>query len=308
MNLITVVAPIYNEDENIDEFIMRVKTNLESITSDYKILLVDDGSEDMSWNKIKEACEQSSKVVGLKLSKNFGHHYAITAGIHACNSEWVIVMDSDLQDRPEVIPELYSKAVEGFDVVLVNRVDRPESFFYMFMQKLFYFGLKTLSGVNFDSRQANFSIISKKVVDSFKVFPEKARFYPSTLKWLGFKREVINATHGARFGGKASYSFKKRIKLAMDVILSFSDRPLRFAIGLGVIISIISYLMLIWILYRKLTAGFSVEGWTSIMAFTFFMGGTILIVLGINGIYLGKIFDQVKNRPLYIIEDSKGAL
>jgi glycosyltransferase involved in cell wall biosynthesis len=308
MNLITVVAPIYNEDENIDEFIMRVKTNLESITSDYKILLVDDGSEDMSWNKIKEACEQSSKVVGLKLSKNFGHHYAITAGIHACNSEWVIVMDSDLQDRPEVIPELYSKAVEGFDVVLVNRVDRPESFFYMFMQKLFYFGLKTLSGVNFDSRQANFSIISKKVVDSFKVFPEKARFYPSTLKWLGFKREVINATHGARFGGKASYSVKKRIKLAMDVILSFSDRPLRFAIGLGVIISIISYLMLIWILYRKLTAGFSVEGWTSIMAFTFFMGGTILIVLGINGIYLGKIFDQVKNRPLYIIEDSKGAL
>jgi glycosyltransferase involved in cell wall biosynthesis len=308
MNLITVVAPIYNEDENIDEFIMRVKTNLESITSDYKIILVDDGSEDMSWNKIKEACEQSSKVVGLKLSKNFGHHYAITAGIHACNSEWVIVMDSDLQDRPEVIPELYSKAVEGFDVVLVNRVDRPESLFYMFMQKLFYFGLKTLSGVNFDSRQANFSIISKKVVDSFKVFPEKARFYPSTLKWLGFKREVINATHGARFGGKASYSVKKRIKLAMDVILSFSDRPLRFAIGLGVIISIISYLMLIWILYRKLTAGFSVEGWTSIMAFTFFMGGTILIVLGINGIYLGKIFDQVKNRPLYIIEDSKGAL
>ena len=308
MSLITVVAPIYNEDKNIDEFIMRVKKNLELITSDYKILLVDDGSEDMSWKKIKEACEQSSKVVGLKLSKNFGHHYAITAGIHACNSEWVIVMDSDLQDRPEVIPDLYSKAVEGFDVVLVNRVDRPESFFYMCIQKLFYFALKTLSGVNFDSRQANFSIISKKVVESFKLFPEKARFYPSTLKWLGFKREEINAAHGTRFGGKASYSVKKRIKLAMDVILSFSDRPLKFAIGLGVIISIISYLMLIWILYRKLTTGFSVEGWTSIMAFTFFMGGTILVVLGINGIYLGKIFDQVKNRPLYIIEDSKGAL
>jgi glycosyltransferase involved in cell wall biosynthesis len=306
MTLISVVAPIYNEEQNIIEFLNRVKNNLDKITNDFKIILIDDGSKDRSWNLIQQESEKSEKIIGLKLSKNFGHHYAITAGIHVSKSDWVIVMDSDLQDRPEVIPDLYSKAKEGFDVVFVNRTKRPESVLYLLLQKLFYFSLRVLSGIKFDSRQANFSIISCKVVESFKMFPEKARFYPSTVMWLGFRRAEIEAEHGVRYKGKASYSFKKRVQLAVDIILAFSHRPLKFAIWLGIVISIISYLMFIWIIVRKLTFGFSIEGWTSIMAFMFFIGGTVLVVLGINGVYLGKIFEQVKNRPLYIIEDSKG--
>jgi glycosyltransferase involved in cell wall biosynthesis len=308
MTFITVVAPIYNEENNINEFVRRVSTNLELISSDYKVILVDDGSRDSSWEAISKECGKSNNVVGLRLSKNFGHHFAITAGLNNCKSEWVVVMDTDLQDRPEVIPELFAKAKEGFDIVFVSRTNRPESFLYLMFQKFFYFCLNKLSGIDFDSNQANFSIISKKVVESFKLFPEKTRFYPSTLKWLGFQRTDITASHGNRFSGSPSYSFRKRLNLAVDVILAFSNRPLKFAIGLGVIISIISYSMLIWILIRKYTLGFSIEGWTSIMAFLFFIGGTILIVLGINGIYLGKIYEEVKNRPLYIISEITGSI
>jgi dolichol-phosphate mannosyltransferase len=304
MNLITVVAPIYNEDENIDEFIMRVKTNLESITSDYKILLVDDGSEDMSWNKIREACEQSSKVVGLKLSKNFGHHYAITAGIHACNSEWVIVMDSDLQDRPEVIPALYRKALEGFDVVFVSRANRQENFFYLILQRIFYIGLRALSGLKLDYKQANFSIISCEVKKAYMNFPEKSRFYGSTIKWLGFKTSSIEANHGRRHSGKTAYSFRKRIKLALDIILAFSDRPLRFSIYIGFTSSILSSFGILYILHKQLAYGFKTQGWASLMLSIYLIGGLILIILGIIGIYISRIFTEVKNRPLFVISES----
>ncbi len=302
MHKISVVAPIYNEESNISEFVKRVSANLDLITKDYKIILVDDGSEDGSWNQIETELAQNKNIIGIKLSKNFGHHNAITAGIHNTNSEWVIVMDSDLQDRPEVLPELFEKANEGFDVVFVSRRNRPETIWYMIMQKIFYFVLKIFSGINFDSTQANYSIISNKVVNSFKNFPEQARFYPSTVKWLGYKRSEIKASHGTRFRGNASYSFRKRIKLASEIILAFSTRPLKFAIFLGVLTSIISFIIVLLIILKKFSGGFEVLGWASVMSSIFFIGGAILTVLGINGIYLASIFAEVKNRPLYVIE------
>ena len=304
MTFISVVAPILNEETLISEFIKRVTVQLNKINSDYEIILIDDGSSDDSWRQIQIAAKDDKKILGIKLSKNFGHHYAITAGLHNSKGEWVVVMDTDLQDRPEVIPELLDKAQEGFDVVFVSRQQRPESFAYKLGQRLFYASLRFLSGIDFDSKQANFSIINRKVVEAFKKFPENARFYGSTIKWLGFSRASINAAHGIRFSGSPSYTIKKRITLALDIILSFSDRPLRFAIGLGLLMSVVSVLFSLWIFIGAINWGFSVIGWPSLIVSTFFTGGIILIVLGIIGIYLGRIFREVKARPLYVISES----
>lgn len=305
MNLIlSVVVPLLNEEEIVEELIKRLKISLDGVSEKYEIILVDDGSNDRTWERISLISKIDNRVKGIKLSRNFGHHYAISAGLHNANGEWVVVMDGDLQDRPEVIPELFYKAKEGFDVVFVSRNKRPESIFYKILQKLFYVFLRRLSGIDFDSRQANFSILNHKVVEAFKKFPEYSRFYGSTIKWLGFKRTFIEAEHGKRYSGKPSYTVKKRLNLALDIILSFSDRPLKFAIGLGLALSGLSFLILIWILIGYMSWGFTVIGWPSIIASIFLSSGAILVVLGVIGIYLGRVFNEVKSRPLYLIDDS----
>ena len=301
---LSVVIPVYNESSLIDELVKRVKTNVKLITEDYEIIIVDDGSHDNTWNSIENEAKSENRIKGIKFSRNFGHHYAITAGLHNSNSEWVVVMDGDLQDRPEVIPELYKKAQEGFDVVFVSRQNRPEKFYYRIAQKIFYWILRSLSGLDFDSRQANFSIINKKVVDAFKKFPENARFYGSTIKWLGFKRSFVLADHGTRHSGEPSYTLRKRIKLASDIILSFSERPLKFAIGLGLLISSISILLAVWVAYGTFKWGYSVLGWSSVIVSILFSSGIILVVLGLIGIYLGRIFQEAKRRPLFIISET----
>ena len=303
MPKISVVVPVLNESSLIAELISRVVSNLEKLTSDFEIILIDDGSEDNTWEIISKQSLTEQRIKGLKLSRNFGQHYAITAGINHTNGDWIVVMDGDLQDRPEVIPELYAKAQEGYEIVFVSRKNRPEKIYYRLAQKAFYVILRFLSGIDFDAKQANFSIISRKVVSSFIKFPENARFYGSTIKWLGFNRTLIYADHGERHSGKPSYTFKKRIKLALDIILSFSERPLKFAIGVGAFMSFCSIFISIWVVYNSLTLGFSVSGWPSIILSIFFSTGIILIVLGIIGIYIGRIFMEVKNRPLYIISD-----
>jgi dolichol-phosphate mannosyltransferase len=307
MTHLSVVVPVFNESSLIEELLKRVINNVKLVTADFEIIIVDDGSQDQTWELIVAEAKKETRIKGIKFSRNFGHHYAITAGLHNSNGEWVVVMDGDLQDRPEVIPELYKKAQEGFDVVFVSRQNRPEKFYYQIAQKFFYWILRTLSGINFDSTQANFSIISRKVVEAFKIFPENARFYGSTIKWLGFNRSFIYADHGVRHSGKPSYTLRKRIKLASDIILSFSERPLKFAIGFGIIISTIAIIGAFWIIYGAIQWGYSVIGWSSLIFSIFFLGGSILVVLGIIGIYLGRVFQESKKRPLFIISKSTEA-
>jgi dolichol-phosphate mannosyltransferase len=302
-NTLSVVVPLLNEEGIVEELIKRINGSVEEVSENYEIILVDDGSTDGTWEKIRLSSKLNLKVKGIKLSRNFGHHYAISAGLHNAKGEWVVVMDGDLQDRPEVIPNLLKKAQEGFDVVFVSRNKRPESLFYRIFQKFFYIILNRLSGIDFDSRQANFSIINRKVVEAFKKFPENSRFYGSTIKWLGFKRSYIEAEHGRRFSGKPSYTIRKRLNLAFDIILAFSDRPLKFAIGLGLFLSGVSFLILIWVLIGYMSWGFTVIGWPSLIASIFLSSGAILVVLGVIGIYLGRVFNEVKSRPLYLVED-----
>jgi glycosyltransferase involved in cell wall biosynthesis len=302
MTLLSVVIPVFNESSLINELLKRVLKSVKLVTEDFEIIIVDDGSRDDTWNLIENEAKYENRIKGIKFSRNFGHHYAITAGLHNSNSEWVVVMDGDLQDRPEVIPELYKKACEGFDVVFVSRQNRPEKLYYRIAQKIFYLILRSLSGVDFDSRQANFSIVNKKVVEAYKNFSENARFYGSTVKWLGFKRSFILADHGVRHSGKPSYTIKKRLKLASDIILSFSERPLRGSIYAGLFMSLISFFSAGLIIYNSVKFGYSVVGWASLITTIFFTSGLILILIGISSIYIGEIFKQVKNRPLYIVD------
>ena len=303
MTHLSVVVPVYNESSLIKELVERVKSNIKLVTEDFEMILVDDGSQDKTWELIEFEAKQEKRIKGIKFSRNFGHHYAITAGLNSAKGEWVVVMDGDLQDRPEVIPELYAKALSGFDVVFVSRQNRPEKFYYRTAQKFFYLILRTLSGIDFDSRQANFSIINEKVVMAFRSFPENARFYGSTIKWLGFERSFILADHGNRHAGRPSYTLKKRAQLAFDIIFSFSNRPLKSAIILGFSFSLLSTFLGIYIVIGALTKGFEVLGWASLIAAIFFNTGILLIVLGILGIYIGRIYNETKSRPLYAISE-----
>jgi dolichol-phosphate mannosyltransferase len=303
---ISVVVPLYNEKDNVKELCKRLKVQLDNLGERHEIILVDDGSQDGSWNEIVEQNKIFPEIKGIRFSRNFGHHYAITAGLFEATGKWVVVMDGDLQDRPEAIPLLLERAKEGFDVVFVSRQNRPESFYYKTMQKIFYKTLNILSGINFDSTQANFSIISRKVVENFKKFPENARFYGSTIMWLGFNRSSVTADHGTRFSGKPSYTFRKRFKLAMDIIVAFSVRPLKIATSVGILMSLMSFIGGIVIVFGVLTEGFTVSGWASLIASIFFTTGVSLTLMGIVGVYVGRIFQEVKNRPLYVITEIVG--
>jgi glycosyltransferase involved in cell wall biosynthesis len=302
MTELSIVIPLFNEGTLVEELIKRVKLNSKAITQEFEIILIDDGSTDSTWDKIENGAKQDGRVKGIKFSRNFGHHYALTAGLHHAVGEWVVVMDGDLQDRPEVIPELYTKVIEGFDIVFVSRRNRPERIYYRIIQKIFYWILRRLSGINFDSSQANFSILNRKVVEAFKNFPENARFYASTIKWLGYRRTEIFADHGQRFSGKPSYTLRKRIKLATDIILSFSERPLKFSIGMGLLMSLLSLSITFWVIYSYFFLGYLVSAWMAVATAIFLSTGIILTVIGISGIYIGEIFRQVKNRPLYVID------
>lgn len=302
MTHLSVVVPVYNESSLIKELVKRVKSNVKLITEDFEIILIDDGSYDQTWELIESEAIQEKRIKGIKFSRNFGHHYAITAGLHNATGEWVVVMDGDLQDRPEVIPDLYKKAQTGFDVVFVSRQNRPEKLYYRIAQKFFYRMLRLLSGIDFDSSQANFSIISKKVVEAFKSFPENARFYGSTVKWLGFSTSFVKADHGIRYSGKPSYTLQKRINLATEIILSFSDRPLKASIWFGFTLSAASIIFLSSIIIKSNYSGYEIIGWASLMSVILFSTGVILIVIGISSIYIAGIFRQVKNRPLYIVD------
>jgi glycosyltransferase involved in cell wall biosynthesis len=303
MVYLSIVVPVLNESALISELVTRIRTNAELITSDFEIIIIDDGSVDETWHEVVESGAKEKRLKGIKLARNFGHHYAITAGLHSAIGEWVVVMDGDLQDRPEVIPELHRKAQEGFDVVFVSRENRPETTTYLLLQRTYYLLLRVLSGIDFNYRFANFSIINNEVVQSFRQFSEATRFYGSTIKWLGFKQTQISAEHGTRHSGRPSYTFKKRISLAADILFSFSDRPLKFSIYSGITVSLSSLFAALWVILSSIRWGNPVQGLASVMILIGFLGGFTLIVIGINGIYLSRIFKEVKKRPLYIISD-----
>jgi dolichol-phosphate mannosyltransferase len=303
---ISAVIPVYHEELLMDELASRVCSALGSVTNDFEVVFVDDGSSDGTWAAITRIAEQEPRVRGLRFSRNFGQHYAITAGLDDCDGDWVVVMDGDLQDRPEVIPDLYAKAQEGYDVVFVARQNRPEKLHYRIVQRIFYWTFKTLALTDYNPEHGNFSIVSRRVIEAIRSMRETARFYGGIVHWLGFKRSSIPAQHGDRAAGVTQYTLRKRIQLALSIILAHSERPLSFSIGLGLTMAVLSVGYATFVLVRATFFNFSVEGWASLMMAIFFTGGTILTTLGIIGIYVGKLFSELKGRPLYVVADRVG--
>ncbi len=303
---LSVVSPVYNQRaETLVELVSRLSAAISTITREFEIVLVDDGSVNDAWATIDKLAHQYPQVKGLQLARNFGQHVAITAGLDQADGNRVVVMDADLQDRPEVIPELYAKALEGYDVVFVDRAQRPESFVYRWVAAAFYLLLNALSGQDYNRLQGNFSIASAKVVRAFRRVREPGRFYGGILRWVGFRHASISSMHAPADFGQTGYTVVKRIKFALSIIVSFSTRLLYLSIVVGLLMALGGFAAAAFIAIEKLLyPDYPMQGWPSLMSAIFFTAGVTNIGIGLTGIYVGQIFAQTKGRPLYVVANS----
>lgn len=265
--------------------------------------MVNDASPDNSWSVIKELSSKDRRVKGLNLSRNFGQHPAISAGLSASTAEWVVVMDCDLQDQPEEIEKLYRKAEEGVDAVLASRIERRDGYFRKIVSWLFYRILSYLTDTTHDPTIANFGIYHRKVIDSVLCMGERLRYFPLMVRWGGFTIVTIPVEHAKRFSGKTSYSLKKMLDLGIDVILAFSDKPLRLVVKFGIVVSLFALAYVVFVVARALAGINPVEGWASLIASVWLIFGMLTMILGVIGLYVGKTFDETKKRPIYIVKE-----
>ena len=300
---ISVITPVYGCSATLERLYHRLVSTLEQVDSNFEIIMVNDASPDNAWRKIKILAQQDSRIKGINLSRNFGQHRAITAGLDYAQGEWIVVMDCDLQDQPEEILKLYNKAQEGYDIVFGRRAKRKDTFFKRLSSKIFYKVFDYFTETNTDNTIANFSIISHKVHFALKKYKEQNRSYALFVNLLGFNRTDIDVEHALREEGKSSYTFSKLINLAIDGIVSQSNKPLKLSIKFGFIVSFGAFLYALWLTIRYLMYGISVEGWTSVMVSMYLIAGLLFLNLGFLGLYIGKIFDETKNRPLYIVDE-----
>lgn len=301
---ISVVIPIYLNEPFIKELTSRLTKTLEKITNDFEIIMVDDRSPDNSWVLIKDLAKKDKRIKGIRFSRNFGQHKAITAGIDKCQGKWVVVMDGDLQDQPEEIERLYKKAVnEKYDIIFARRKSRKDHFFKRLSSKIFYWMFNKLAGTRIKYGLNHFGIYSRKVINSFKSLHEQNRIFLLFIDWLGFNSTFIDVRNEKRSKGKSAYTFYRRASMGLNAIISMSNKPLKLVIKLGFFISFVSLLYGIYLIMRYYIAGVPVMGWTSLMVSFWFVGGLIFSLLGILGLYLGRIFDEVKYRPLYVIQE-----
>lgn len=300
----SIVSPVYRAENILEELVNQISLNIEKITSNYEIILVDDASPDDSWKKIEQISELNSHVTGYRLSRNFGQHYAITAGLSKAKGDWIIVMDCDLQDRPEEFENLYTCIkTQNLDLALASRVNRQDSFLKRLSSKVFYAILSYLTGTKQDSTIANFGIYSKKVIDSILTMGDKIRYFPSMINWVGFKSAKIPVAHSKRTEGNSNYSFKKLFNLGLDIILAFSDKPIRIMVKFGLLVASTSIIFAIYNLLMYLNGKIIVQGYASLIISIWFFSGIIILILGIVGLYVGKTFENVKNRPTFIISE-----
>lgn len=302
--LISVVVPVYGCKTCLAELCNRIAAAVEVIPAKFEILLVNDGSPDDAWKTIQQLHKKDERIKGIDLARNFGQHHAITAGVDHTKGDWVVVMDCDLQDRPEEIPNLYYKALEGYEVVFGKRVQRQDNWFKRKSSQLFYRIYDYFTGFSSDHSVANFSICSKKVIKGFKQMREQNRLFPLFLQWMGFKTASIKIEHNVRREGKSSYSLKKLINLATDAVISQSNKPLRLSIQFGFLIASVSLIYGLYLFGRYFFLDEPVQGWTSVMVSIYFIGGLIFFNFGVLGLYIGKIFNETKARPLYLIRET----
>ncbi len=305
-----VIIPIYNEEENIPELYSRLCGVMEALSSkegyhsdSFEILMVDDGSSDRSWQLIRELHQKDPRVKGISFSRNFGHHIAITAGIDYASGDAVILMDGDLQDPPEEIPRLYEKFREGYDLVYGIRRERKDTQFKKITSFLFWWILRRFSGVEMPRNQTMLRILSWRMASALRDMREYARFVHGMMAWTGFNVTTLEVEHFERTRGKSKYNIPRLFKLAFHAVTSFSTVPLRLAIYTGFVSSSLSLAVGLYFIYRKLFYHIPVLGYASIIVSIFFVGGVQLLMLGIFGEYLGRTYQEVQRRPLYLMKE-----
>ena len=300
---ISVIAPIHNEAGNIEILVSRLTASLNSKTENYEIVFVDDGSRDNSAALLEKAARQDSRIKIISFSRNFGHQMAITAGMEFSKGKSIVIIDADLQDPPEIIPQMMAKWQEGFDVVYAVRKQRDgESLVKRITAAVFYRLLKRLTEFDIPVDTGDFRLMDRKVVNAFLSMPERGRYIRGMISWLGFKQTGITYDRAARTEGKTKFTMRKMIRFAFEGITSFSFAPLQFATFLGMTCSAVAFLMLIYVFISKFFDQQVVRGWTSLMAIIIFLGGIQLLMIGILGEYIGRLVTEQKKRPLYIVQ------
>jgi glycosyltransferase involved in cell wall biosynthesis len=299
--VLSVVSPVYRAEGIVNELVCRIRAAVEQITSDFEIVLVEDGSGDGTWPRIAAACAADARVKGIKLSRNFGQHYAITAGLEHARGEHVVVMDCDLQDDPGFIVDLYAKALQGYDVVLTTQRARAHGVLKRLSARVFARSLKWIGGGDRDWLVGGYSLLSRRAVNALLRIGDVHRHYLSLVRWIGFPVAQVPVEHRPRHAGRSSYDFERLVRHAIDGWISHSNRLLYVSVTLGFtfLLAAVASISVIIVLY--FVRGFA-PGWPSLVVLMLTCTGAILISLGVVGIYIGKIFDEVRGRPLYIIE------
>lgn len=304
---LSIIIPVYNEEAVLPELHRRLTSVAQSLAVTYELVFVNDGSQDRSIELLHDLARRDPSVRVIDFARNFGHQVAITAGMDHAQGEAVVVIDADLQDPPELIGAMLEKWEEGYDVVYAVRERREgDTAFKRFTAALFYRLLRRITNVEIPLDTGDFRLMSRRAIDAMKLFRERNRFVRGLVSWIGFRQTGVTFVRAERYAGETKYPLSKMVRFALDAIVSFSFLPLQMATYLGFIVSGISFLGILWVVYLRLFTQETITGWASLMVMLLFLGGVQLITIGVIGEYIGRIYDEVKRRPLYLIQARLG--
>lgn len=305
MPTLSIVVPVYNEEATVDELRRRLGEVLDRVEPDYEVLLVNDGSRDGTAEALGRIAQAGSRWRAIHFSRNFGHQAAVAAGLRFATGQAVVVMDADLQDPPELLEQMLARWREGFEVVYAQRVSRErEGPLKRGLAWLYYRVLRAVAPVDIPTDTGDFCLMDRKVVDQLIALPERNRYIRGLRAWVGFRQTSVQFERAPRFAGEPKYTFRKSLSLGVNGIISFSKAPLRIATWLGLLVSLMSFVLVVVFVIEKLTRGFEIRGWASTVVIILFLGGVQLLTIGIIGEYLSRIYDEVKQRPLYVVRDT----
>lgn len=303
---LSVVATVYRSAPLVRPLVERLRAALGALGVTYEIVLVEDRGPDDAWEKIQDVCRNFAEVRGIRLSRNFGQQAAIAAGLNQARGEWVVVMDGDLQDRPEVIGEFYARATsEGWQVVLARRIGRQDPLLRRWAAWSFYRTLGWLTGTPQDPRINAFGLYHRSAIDAIRQMGDYVRYLPTMVRWVGFRLTTHDVAHAAREVGRSSYNWSRLFRLALDVIVAFSDKPMRLMIRLGITVILMALVFAVIFIVQYFLGDQRVRGWASVFVSLWLIAGLLIAQLGVVGLYLGKAFEQVKGRPVYLVDERR---
>lgn len=294
------VIPVYGSPESLEPLCSRIKECCTGIP--YELLLIDDRCPKGSWQEIERLAATDPAILGIRLSRNFGQHAAIQAGLSRTRGEWVIVMDCDLQDRPEEVPRLWAKALEGFDIVRAERAARNDPMHRRFFSRAFYALLSYLTDTHQNSEFSNFGIYHRRVIETITGWEEESKYFPAIVSWVGFSQSTLQVEQDPRFEGRSSYTLRKLLTLALNIIVGFSDKPLKIVMISGFLIALLSFGISFFVLVAHLSGTLTVQGWASMALSLWFVAGCVMFSVGLTGLYVGRILVETKGRPTFIID------